>query len=790
MDLATKYRPHTFEDYTEQSAVVKILKNICGSGELVNRNFLFIGPAGTGKTSVARILNNVLNNGESEPIEVDAASYSGVDNTREIVQQMKSYPLKGRYKFFIIDECFPGNLRVVTDVGPKRLDSVSVGDCVLTNGGYNKVQNVFVNTVPTSHLTCVSLTDGRTLITTKGHLFFTNHGWIEAENLGKEDVTVRDQDMQSLWNRVSMLQVFDSYVLLQNLYNEVTGKKYTGATSCSTNEISYEDMSCLWERVQNSSGLSFYNLFTDLCWKVSQSTSGCTEAERTVCSLLARIYLSCVREKYAYTKQGSSEILQLRMLSEVEKARAGEVVDKDLYNMWTDLCCKVSECVNLQQRVSIQASCFNKTEESVRTFGKGSKEQFAQNETKQPYEQSFSCSESDGHEEKERDTSRRLGSGYKSRWEREVNSTADYIDGSIGERLGTGVCNNNTCMPERQSEPLPQFIQSRPSLSRFNDSDRGGWQDTLFELCQIIGLQENNLLAGPRVGCVEVYKRGNNDRLFESSFTSEQLHSEYVDMYDLEVEDCHNYFVEGTLVHNCHALSSTSWQVMLKVLEEPPARTVTCMCTTNPEKIPATILSRVQTFQLSKISLDGIVNRLEYILNNEGYKEGTGSNSYSKDAVVMIGKLARGGMRDAITLLTKVLAYSNEVNMDNVSTSLSLPSYDDYFALLNAVVGRNNEAIVSMVDKVYNSGVNFVEWFSDFHSFLCNIVKYICMQDVSKTMIPPMYSDKISKYGTQHLAVCLKWSQKLLNLVKDLKGTQYLQETAITYLCSVPRKDK
>ena len=229
---------------------------------------------------------------------------------------------------------------------------------------------------------------------------------------------------------------------------------------------------------------------------------------------------------------------------------------------------------------------------------------------------------------------------------------------------------------------------------------------------------------------------------------------------------------------------------MLKVLEEPPARTVTCMCTTNPEKIPATILSRVQTFQLSKISLDGIVNRLEYILNNEGYKEGTGSNSYSKDAVVMIGKLARGGMRDAITLLTKVLAYSNEVNMDNVSTSLSLPSYDDYFALLNAVVGRNNEAIVSMVDKVYNSGVNFVEWFSDFHSFLCNIVKYICMQDVSKTIIPPMYSDKISKYGTQHLAVCLKWSQKLLNLVKDLKGTQYLQETAITYLCSVPRKDK
>lgn len=241
------------------------------------------------------------------------------------------------------------------------------------------------------------------------------------------------------------------------------------------------------------------------------------------------------------------------------------------------------------------------------------------------------------------------------------------------------------------------------------------------------------------------------------------------------------------ILDEVHAFSNTAWQSALKTLESPPARTVTCLCTTNPEKIPATILSRVQTFQLSKISLDEIESRLEYILNSEGYTEGTGSKTWSKGAVTYVAKLARGGLRDSITLLTKVLAYSDEVNMQAVTQALNLPNYDEYFNLLNYLVSKNNGKIVDLVDRVYNSGVNFVEWFSGFHSFMCNIVKYICMKDISKTMIPSVYEEKISKYGDNHLSVCLKLSQKLLSLIKDLKGTQYLQETAITYLCS-PKK--
>ena len=240
------------------------------------------------------------------------------------------------------------------------------------------------------------------------------------------------------------------------------------------------------------------------------------------------------------------------------------------------------------------------------------------------------------------------------------------------------------------------------------------------------------------------------------------------------------------IIDECHALSPQSWAAALKVLEESPARSVIILCTTNPEKIPDTILSRVQTFQLSKISLDGIVSRLKYVIDCEN-KEGR-HITYTDDAIALIAKLANGGMRDSLTNLDKVLAYSEEINSESVVSALNLPSYDDYFAMLSAITKHNNEKITDLVDKVYNSGVNFVKWFEGFHSFVINIVKYIQLKDISRTMIPAHYVDKISKYTEAHSAVCLRLSQVLLKLVHELKGTNYQQEVALTYLCETTKR--
>ena len=243
------------------------------------------------------------------------------------------------------------------------------------------------------------------------------------------------------------------------------------------------------------------------------------------------------------------------------------------------------------------------------------------------------------------------------------------------------------------------------------------------------------------------------------------------------------------IIDECHSLSNNAWQALLKTLEEVPAASVFCFATTNPEKIPATILSRVQTFQLSKISLEGIINRLLHIIEEENKERSTDRITYEDEAISLIAKTARGGMRDGITALDKCLAYSNELTTQNVETALNLPNYDDYFLLLNYLVKKNNKGIIELIDRVYNSGVNYVKWFDGFLSFISNIVKYIYMQNINATMIPSHYQDKISGYGINHAAMCLKLSNKLVTLNQELRTTQYLQELTIAHLCSVPAKE-
>lgn len=241
------------------------------------------------------------------------------------------------------------------------------------------------------------------------------------------------------------------------------------------------------------------------------------------------------------------------------------------------------------------------------------------------------------------------------------------------------------------------------------------------------------------------------------------------------------------IIDECHALSAAAWASLLKPLEEGVGNAVWMLCTTNPEKIPATILSRVQTFKLSKISTEGIVKRLRFILDSE-IAEGR-EIKYTDNSIQFIAKIANGGMRDAITMLDQVLSYSPNVTSEAIVESLNLPNYDDFFELLGAYAKRDNESIVSIIHRVYNSGVNFNKWFENFHAFIMNIVKFIFTRDINYTVIPIHYEDKISKYSTQHAAICLTLADRLLDLIKDIKSAQYMQEIALTYLCFVPRKE-
>lgn len=101
--LAVKYRPATFEDVTEQSSAVAILKNQLNNNA-VKSAYLFCGPAGTGKTTCARIFAKEINKGQGSTIEMDAASHNSVDDVRNIIEQAQTQALDSEYKVFLLDE--------------------------------------------------------------------------------------------------------------------------------------------------------------------------------------------------------------------------------------------------------------------------------------------------------------------------------------------------------------------------------------------------------------------------------------------------------------------------------------------------------------------------------------------------------------------------------------------------------------------------------------------------------------------------------------------------------------
>lgn len=102
--LGVKYRPRTFSEVCSQTSIVKILERQISTGEFKNC-VLFKGASGCGKTSMARIVANMINDGKGSPIEIDAASNNGVENVKNIVRDARERSIDSKYKVYIIDEC-------------------------------------------------------------------------------------------------------------------------------------------------------------------------------------------------------------------------------------------------------------------------------------------------------------------------------------------------------------------------------------------------------------------------------------------------------------------------------------------------------------------------------------------------------------------------------------------------------------------------------------------------------------------------------------------------------------
>ena len=107
------------------------------------------------------------------------------------------------------------------------------------------------------------------------------------------------------------------------------------------------------------------------------------------------------------------------------------------------------------------------------------------------------------------------------------------------------------------------------------------------------------------------------------------------------------------IIDEVHMLSTGAFNALLKTLEEPPKNVIFILATTEPHKIPATIISRTQRFDFRRITNDEIIQRLRYILEQEEI-------AYEEEALCVIARCANGGMRDALSLLDQVISFSDD----------------------------------------------------------------------------------------------------------------------------------
>lgn len=161
------------------------------------------------------------------------------------------------------------------------------------------------------------------------------------------------------------------------------------------------------------------------------------------------------------------------------------------------------------------------------------------------------------------------------------------------------------------------------------------------------------------------------------------------------------------IIDEVHMLTTAAFNALLKTLEEPPAYVVFILCTTDPQKIPATILSRVMRFDFHTLSLEDIRTQLAYVCEKEGFKA-------EPQALTKIASHARGAMRDALALLEQASVYAGGViREDLVSELLGELSEQSVYASAKALAQGDALSLFSEIDAAVSRGYDLVQLASD-----------------------------------------------------------------------------
>ena len=212
------------------------------------------------------------------------------------------------------------------------------------------------------------------------------------------------------------------------------------------------------------------------------------------------------------------------------------------------------------------------------------------------------------------------------------------------------------------------------------------------------------------------------------------------------------------IIDEVHMLSTGAFNALLKTLEEPPEHVKFILATTEPQKLPATILSRCQRFDFKKIANQDIIKRLKEVCNKSNIE-------ITEGALNTIAILSEGAMRDALSILERCIQDGlNNINEDNIKDLVGIPKMIYIQEIIQGILYYDIEKVLTTLDKVINEG-------KDVTNLTWEMIKY------AKDLLVYKTTGKVELYSQEEIIEIKKIAdsiskERLLNLVYDLSELQ------------------
>lgn len=209
------------------------------------------------------------------------------------------------------------------------------------------------------------------------------------------------------------------------------------------------------------------------------------------------------------------------------------------------------------------------------------------------------------------------------------------------------------------------------------------------------------------------------------------------------------------IIDEVHMLTDSAFNALLKTLEEPPSHIIFILATTEPEKLPATILSRCMRFDFKLVSIDDLIKQLKMVFEDTNTK-------YEPRALELIAKAGNGSVRDTLSVAEMCKAYSNgNISYTSAMECLGLTDEQTVFNLANCIVNKDASNILKTIDTLYDKGKNLTTLLSD----LCDFFKNVLMLKFANDYDLKVLENVLKNY--QNIAdVCDE--KELVDILKNL----------------------